>query len=419
MLNESSNSRDVWERPGVDASLNTDASSRLFADTVPSMGFSGRGPLPPNPFDTPDSVDRVSRTPSPFPQDIPPARTDNGSGRTDGGMQRRPPADWNFPSPTDRLPAPPTDRTNSSDRIPSGWQTGDLVKDAQAAFKIDQSARTDESFRLAVESHKALARTNEVALEAMIRDYMRNEQTHQPLAHFRGTALLATSIGEYRLEEGSRIDPKSLPNEKARMFKGYDFDFGGEATKWFRAAAGYLVMARNYINNHMGDVVDGQKMDASYLKQVERLQSGVEQKLEKVYGSHDVEGIYAEIRRQVRENAPDWQQGLVRMKWELNDPKTTDPRFIAKKNRDVALGYLAEADYKSSLANGEDAKILYRDAMKMLADSKSLDYNAPDNQAVERIAVRLKPQIDKALQDQWDNPFNNPFEIPNPNRVMV
>ena len=169
----------------------------------------------------------------------------------------------------------------------------------------------------------------------------------------------------------------------------------------------------------MGDVVDGQKMDASYLKQVERLQSGVEQKLEKVYGSHDVEGIYAEIRRQVRDNAPDWQQGLVRMKWELNDPKTTDPRFIAKKNRDVALGYLAEADYKSSLANGEDAKILYRDAMKMLADSKSLDYNAPDNQAVERIAVRLKPQIDKALQDQWDNPFNNPFEIPNPNRVMV
>ncbi len=416
MLNESSYSRDMWEKPGVDASLNADASSALFADSLPRMGFSERGPLPSNPFDTPDSVDRVSKAPAnpwgPGPG-FPPGRTDFPPVEN-----RRAPADWNFPSP-DRMPAPSTDRTVPSDRVPSGWQTGDAVKDAFASFKIDQSARTDESFRMAVESHKALARKNEVSLEAMLNDWMRNEQTHQPLAHFRGTAMLATSIAEYRLEEGSRIDPKSLPHEKARMFKGYDFDFGGEATKFFRAAAGYLVMARNYINNHMGDVIDGQKMDTAHLKQYERLQSGVEQKLEKIYGAHDVEGVYAEIRRQVRENAPDWQQGLVRMKWDLNDPKTTDPRFIAKKNRDVALGYLAQADYKSSLANGEDAQILYRDAMKMLADSKSLDYNAPDNHAVERIAVRLKPQIDKAIQDQWDNPFNNPFEIPNPNRVMV
>ena len=420
MLNESSYSRDSWERPGVDASLNADASSNLIADTLPRMGMSGRGPLPPNPFDDGGAVDRVSKLPTPWGPSFPP-------GRTDGDANRKPPADWNFPSPdrgpgpsNDRFPTPSNDRTGPLDRIPPrGDQISDLVKNAQAAFKFDQSARSDESFRLAVDSHKALAKGNEVVLTSMIRDWMGAEQSHQPLAHFRGTGVLAASIAEYRLEEGSRIDLKSLPNEKPRLFKGYDFDFGGEATKWFRAAAGYFVMARNYINNHMGDVIDGQKMDKAYLQQFERMQSGVEQKLEKIYGPHDVEGVYSEIRKQVRENAPDWQQGLVRMKWDLNDGKTTDPRFLAKKNRDVALGYLAQADYKSSMANGEDAQILYRDAMKMLADSKNLDFNAPDNHAVERIAIRLKPQIDKAIQDQWDNPFNNPFEIPNPNQVMV
>ncbi len=320
----------------------------------------------------------------------------------------------------------PFDRNNGSDRSSgdSGgpWGRGDSspnsgsgrAKEATQAFDRDQVSRTSYSFKEAVAKEKALGKENEVALESQMRDWLSKQNTMSPIAHMRGTAVLASALGEFRLEEGSRIDLTSHANTKARILKGYDYDFGGEANIWLRMAAGSLVSAQNYVIGHKGLVIDGQPMDDAYLQQLKGLQTDVETQLERIYGPHDVEAVYAEVRNQVRVKSGDWQQGLVRLKRELDEMKSPDPRYVAKRARDVALGFLAEADYMSSKNNGEEAKIMYTEANQYLAMSRRLDGVAPDNYALASISERLKPQINKALDNQWGDPWSNPFEIPKP-----
>ena len=290
---------------------------------------------------------------------------------------------------------------------------------AIGGFNTDRSTRTESSFHNAVEKGKQLGKENEVSLELIMRDWFSKKDSTHYLTHLRGSAAIACSLGEFRLEEGSRIDQRSHADKKARILKGFDYDFGGEATMWLRMSAGCLWDAQRYVDGHEGLTIEGQKMDAAYMKQLKNLQTGVEDKLERIYGQHDVNAIYEILSSQVRENSGDWQQGLVRLKRELDSSSSTDNRFLAKASRDLALGYMAEANYMASKDNGEDAQIMFRDATRFLQKSMELAPEAPDNQGLQKIALKLEPQIQKAIDKQWDNPFNNPFEIPNPNRGVM
>jgi hypothetical protein len=48
-----------------------------------------------------------------------------------------------------------------------------------------------------------------------------------------------------------------------------------------------------------------------------------------------------------------------------------------------------------------------------------LDGAAPDNIALAQISNRLRPQINKAIDNQWSDPFGNPFNIPKPQNSLI
>lgn len=451
--------------------VSDDSSEALFTSTLPADGIFGNRPSSPwntqissptSPFQNMDM-----KVTSPFQNsdrraNAPLTDTSNGeawrasfqnAGFVKPHFVPRPnpwgsPSDKPSPQPA---PQPPADRTPPArpqpapsnepwDKAPNGpwnkptepsggpWDKGPWGKDggsskpgtpvsdggAVAAFQRDQVSRTSYTFRECVEKEKALGKENEVALEKQMRDWLGKQKDMNPIVHMRGTASLACALGEFRLEEGSRIDLASHQNEKPRILKGHDYDFGGEANTWLRMSAGSLVAAQQYVVGHKGLTIEGQSMDDAYLQQLKGLQTDVERKLDVIYGPHDLESVYSVVRDQVRTKSGDWQQGLVRLKYQLDDLKSSDNRFIAKSARDVALGFLAEADYMSSRDNGEEAKIMYQSANQYLAMSQRYDSSAPDNLALAKISERLKPQILKSIDNQWSDPFSNPFEIPKP-----
>jgi hypothetical protein len=348
------------------------------------------------------------RRPGDFVPSVPPAA--NPSDRNSGGMK----------NPGDFFPGYPSDNTGGRGDSGAGKTGGSNSRDeAVNAFNQDQVTRTEGSFNNAVSRCKALARENEVALELIMHDWLAQQSSRHPLTFMRGTANLADALGQFRLEEGSRIDLTHHQDTKPRILKGYDYDFGGEATTFLRLSAGSLVEAQQYVQGHKDLVIEGQPMNDTYLQQLRNLQTDVESKLNVIYGPHDVGSVFNMLRNEVRVHAGDWQQGLVRLQHQLDALRTTDHRFVAKSARDVALGYLAEADYMASQNNGEDAKIMYRDANKYLGLALSRDPNAPDNQAIQTIAASLRDKINGAIDNQWKDPFGNPFEIPKPQNAYV
>ena len=399
------------------------------ANFEPTSGpFQPRLEPHPNPWGpvTPTEPQRPAPMPNPRndapapPRPVPVPRPQEPSGPWD----KAPGAPWSKPKPSDSSTSGgpwdkgPWSPGGDGGAGRPGGGTGDAGQLKQA-FQRDQASRTSYSFDEAVQIGKQLGKQSETALELEMRDWLSKQNGMNPIVHMRGTALLADSLGQFRLEEGSRIDLTSHQDTKPRILKGYDYDFGGEANTWLRLSAGSLVAAQQYVMGHKGLTIEGQPMDDAYLAQLKKLQTDVESKLNVIYGPHDIESIYAVIKDQVRVKSGDWQQGLVRLQHQLDALQSKDSRFVAKSARDVALGYLAEADYMASKDNGEDANIMYQAANKYLSMSQRLDGSAPDNMALAQISQRLAPQIEKARDNQWKDPFGNPFEIPRPNTLIA
>jgi hypothetical protein len=305
-----------------------------------------------------------------------------------------------------------------------GWDgsTGAELRDtAQNAFTHDQMARTDSSFDNAVKAGKKLGEENEVALELQMRDWLAKQSITSPVTHMRGTAVLGAALGEFRLESGTRLDINSHADKKDRILKGYNYDFGGEATTWLRMSAGSLVSAQQYAETHKGQTVDGQVMDDNYIQQLKNEQKRVEDDLNKVYGEHDIKGIFNELKDQARVNGTDMDQALVRMKNTLDVTTSKDPKFVAKSSRDVAIGFLAKASYMATKNNGGDANVMYQAAIQYLRQAEQLDPNNPDNKKMEELQLDVvkgipgaQPSIQQAINNQYKSNWNNPFQLQTP-----
>lgn len=302
-----------------------------------------------------------------------------------------------------------------------GGQPVELQNNAINSFSHDQLARTESSFDNAVEKGKLLGKENEAALEAQMADWLGKQNSMQPITHMRGTAVLASALGQFRLEEGSRFDRASHADKKDRILKGFDYDFGGEATTWLRMAAGSLVSAQNFAISHKGQTIDGQVMDDAYIQQLKNEQSKVEAQLNKVYAPHNVQGVFDVLKKQVRVNSGDVQQAVVRMQNEFQVLNSNDARFVAKSARDLALGMFAESSYMAEQKSGESARNMYLAGVQYLETAKRVDPNNPDNRAIEDIKNNVlsgsgaQPSINSAVQDQYKSNFNNPFQLKTPN----
>ena len=268
-----------------------------------------------------------------------------------------------------------------------------LQDDSYKAFSEDQKIRTRDSFTKAVETGKKLGKENECALELQTRDWLATERDRSPLSQARGNAALAEALGEFRLEEGSRLDLRSHECDKSRILKGKDYDFGGEATTWLRTAAGNLAKAQTFVLGHKDEILDGQKLDGRYLQELKLEQAGAESKLNLIYGKHDMESVYKELVRQAQDNSQDFAQATVRIKEQHDVMQGNDPLCKAKFARDLSLAFLAEAEVCGKAGRSEDARIYYGAANAYMKESLKLDRNAPDNRAISKIRARLAADI--------------------------
>lgn len=299
----------------------------------------------------------------------------------------------------------------------------ELRDTAVNAFTHDQMAKSESSFDNAIDKAKVLGRENEVALEMQLNDWFAKQQTTSPHDYMRGVAVRAGALGEFRLEEGSRFDLTSHADKKARILKGFNYDFGGEATTFLRMSAGNLVNLQNFVIQNKGRDIDGQNMNDAYLNQLKSEQNKIEQELNKIYGPHDIKGVFNELRNQARVNSGDMQQALVRMKNTFDVMQTNDVRFRAKSARDLTVGYLAEASYMAKNGNGEEARTMYLAAVQYLQESQRLDPSAADNKALDDLqrevaqgapGLQQQQSIPSAIDSQYKSNFNNPFQLKTP-----
>ena len=300
----------------------------------------------------------------------------------------------------------------------TGWDGNDasgkaLRAELGNAFTHDGLVRTEKSFGNAVDKAKALGLENEASLELEMVDYQSTARTRHQVEQMRGVSVLAAGLGEFRLEGGSRLDPTTHADKVPRILKGYDYDFGGEALMWSRMSAGSLYAIKGYIANHPNEVVNGQKMDATYDQQINNELKRVEGTIEKIYGEHNIEEIYDVLKKEARTNNMAMDKALHRIGETYSVERSQDARASAKTARDLALGYLAMADRSVTARNGEDANLLAERAVQYLNSAAQLDPTNKDLPKIQKIARGVAKGVPAAIESQWDPKQNrgNPFEL--------
>ena len=257
-----------------------------------------------------------------------------------------------------------------------GTAASELPADAENAFNRDQLLKTMESYKNAVAKEKAMGLQTDDAICLKWEDWSKKEKQMNLNEYMRGTAVIFESLGQARLELGSRLDPDNHNVNENRILKSEKIDFGGEAAQDLRRAAGVIVSAQDYANTHP-ETVSG----AGYVAQLSEIQKNIESQLDSIYGAHDIDSVYAQLKSVGYEKL---SKAVVRMKGDLGvrSNSSSDARFLAKAARDICLGELV-------LGAGANASpALKEDALKYLKMSESLDPTAPDNQSLRRIVER-------------------------------
>ncbi|MBX9572680.1 MAG: toxic anion resistance protein [Candidatus Obscuribacterales bacterium] len=293
------------------------------------------------------------------------------------------------------------------------------------AFNRDRVSHNIDSFNTAVDKGKTLGKENEAKLELEWTDWQKRDpgDSGDPklkMSFWRGNATITAALGEFRLDEGSRLSiaghvkgiaEAQHADKEERILKGHDLDFGGEALTWLRLAARDIIRMRNYARTHEGEVVDGVKMDAAYDQQLEKMQKRVESQIDKIYGEHKIEEIYDVMLEKTRKDVFAMDKALVKLVEEYEVLRSKDTKYLAKKARDIALGYLAESERATKSTNGMDADALGKTAWQYLQRAEQLDPENKDLPKLKKIAGRVVKNIQPAIDKQWENRGNNPFEL--------
>lgn len=277
----------------------------------------------------------------------------------------------------------------------------------------DSIAQTVDSFETAALKAKELGIENPAALELQTQDQI-NRRNQHPVEYERANALLAYGLGMARLDKGSRLSVAHR-DENSYFLKGRNYDFNCTAAEQFNSAVKSLETAEKYVWSHRGEVMSGGKqIDANYAAQLEILRSKVLEKSSTIYGEHDMEAVYSVIKDKCRTD----QQNLLQFTREgveklglLGETLTTsDRRYAAKMCRDLTLAVLAYAETCVQAHNGEDARSFFDAAERHLQNAQALE-DSPNNRKLRELLDRVRANIPGAVQQQWQNPFNDPFNL--------
>lgn len=286
-----------------------------------------------------------------------------------------------------------------------------LNADLAESLKKDNHRLSNDSFNGIVEAGAKLAMENDGALKLQFEQFVCDHQNDANRAYLsHGTAALATAVGDVILDRGTKIDSIDSMSE-GRLLAGGGYDLGGGALKYYRLAAANLID----LQNHASTVgLNKQQVD-----ELIESRKSIESRMHKIYGRHDLERLFGELQTQFRQNENDLGRFAVNLASQVKAiPASTvrnDPQYVAKLCRDVALVDLAAAEYKSSThSNGEDASLLWKDAMRFLTKgARQWDPDAQDLPQLLNIAERVRVKVQNVGADQYTNQFQlrNPYGI--------
>lgn len=286
---------------------------------------------------------------------------------------------------------------------------GDLTK----LRSVDSTTQSIGTFERSVQKAKEMGVENPALLEYRLTEAMDRTNLH-PVEKERQIAALAFGLGLARLEKGSRLDVTDY-SPSAYFLTGTKADFSGTAAEQLNSALTSLERARKWADGHRNESVNGQKMDDAYIKQLDELKGKVTGELNVIYGEQDIDKIYGvakEISRTKVQKLLDFiiqgNQKLSSLGAELSP---ADVRYAAKMARDLAIANLAYAEQCVGANNGEDARGFYNAAVDHIKNAQAFEPDSKNIPKLQRIADQVRGRVPGAVAAQWNNNFNNPFQI--------
>lgn len=309
----------------------------------------------------------------------------------------------------------------------------ELRDNAVHALTRDSNTKTTTTFDNAVEAGLALARhkAGEGALDLQLADLI-NAGSQTPRADYlRSHAILSTAVGMARLEKGSRIveggsNAVDVYGDDARILKPYRYDFLGESSLELARAFTDLSDLRYVLFQEKAKVNTDKTLSDSarkeklasldeQMKQCDTERKKVNNTLKGIFGPFDIDKIFAELTDACRTRGNDMAQIIFKRKQLFETlSQQTAPEFRAKFARDLTLAHLAEANFMTSKNDGEQARIMYLAAMEYLSKARSLDPNNPNLKKIQDIAISINSHIPRAVTNQYNSNWNNPFQIKPP-----
>jgi hypothetical protein len=274
-----------------------------------------------------------------------------------------------------------------------------------------------DGFKNLVDTGTTLGMSNEGALGARIATFDQDHASDQTPRRFEALAALDMSLGNMWLQRGSKLneaDPDSH-NDKGRILSQWQYDLGGDAAVFYTGARGNLALAANYLNQSGANPSDVARVQAE--------QDMVQDKLNQIYGAHNINGIYNELLTDLRSRVGTTvsqfsiDQLMVfenEVKRRADGPTNNDPAYRGKLYRDLSMLDFAIAQFKAEGGDGVGARTFYQQGTKYLAGSNQFAQNNADAQQLQLISEGIGQTIEPAIDQQYSNGFNNPHGVQRP-----
>jgi hypothetical protein len=319
-----------------------------------------------------------------------------------------------------------------------GRSPEEAKNDAIDHWKSDKTDRSHKSMTNTIDDFKELATMGRQG-DAAVTNYLANwrGRRHEDLVNgYRGSAILATALGETALNDGTFVGYKNgstgsflknltgnNPKEQDYILKGYDLDLGSVAALKLRGARIELDRAKAETQKlaDQGATLRGTKVEASEVADLEKVGERIDKSLNTIYGKHDIDGAFGDFQEYVhklnqREGAR-IRDNLANMRTRALARNDNDTRFMGKVARDLTLIDLAFAGSKigfrgvGSGTDGESAAIVYEEACKYFNEAKHYDPENPDLKELQEILEEMGSKIPGMQAQQWQNTKYNPLNV--------
>lgn len=263
-----------------------------------------------------------------------------------------------------------------------GTSQAKMQNDARTFVEVDKQERKEATFEDAVARTKRFAKDNENAATLLVSDWQAYSGGGGTLLEVqRGRAALMVGLGEARLDKGTRIDQREY-DRGDRVLAGLNYDLGGEAANFFRAAHTSLDECQKYARANKGRSVNGRAIDDAEIAQYDKLKQKVEQQLSAIYGSHDIDAVMKELRFRAQSQPDDLKRFGENLKGYADSLTDADPRHKSKILRDLSLLHVAF----SNTADDPTTKSEHLSkAMQCYEIARRLNPDAPDMEKIRKL----------------------------------